>query len=221
MEDRLPFATGEARLQLLYELPLTGDERRVLVIGTGSGVSTALSAERQARLSTLRMSPADDAPAAGEFDAVLMPGSLFDNPEDSAEALLGRTLRALVPGGVVVGHCTNLLSVRALFSACRSGALFSTLRERRQAGDPARLERTLQSLGFVGAECFHVEPHIGSPMALIPAEPHASRSHFVRTVRRNRPLYGRLGYALRLALAQAGLGGMLQPHLFFWARKPC
>lgn len=222
MEDRLPFASGEARLRLLYELPLTGNERRVLVIGADSAVPVALSAEQQHRLSTLQCLPlAGDAQPSGEFDAVLVPGSLFDHNDESACALLTTALRALTPGGVVVGHCDNLLSVRALGAACRSGALFLNLRNRRQAGNPVRLERTLQTLGFVDAECFHVEPHIVSPMALIPAEPRASQSHFVRTVRRNRPLYGRLGYALRLALAQAGLGGMLQPHLFFWARKPC
>lgn len=222
MEDRLPFASGEARLQLLYELPLTGDEHRVLVIGPGSGVPVALLSERQHRLSTLRCLPSEgDAPMPGEFDAVLVPGSLFDHHDASADALLTQALRALTPGGVVVGHCDNLLSVRALGAACRSGALFSNLRNRRRAGSPARLERTLRTLGFVDAECFHVEPHIGSPMALIPSEPRASQSHFVRTVRRNRPLYGRLGFSLRIALARAGLGGILQPHLFFWARKPC
>lgn len=222
MDDRLPFASGEARLRLLYELPLTGHERRVLVIGPNSGVPIALSAEQQHRLSTLQCLPlAGDAPTSGEFDAVLVPGSLFDHHDASADALLTKALRALTPGGVVVGHCDNLLSVRALGAACRSGALFSNLRNRQQAGSPARLDRTLRTLGFVDTECFHVEPHIGSPMALIPAEPRASQSHFVRTVQRNRPLYGRLGYALRLALARAGLGGMLQPHLFFWARKPC
>ena len=222
MEDRLPYASGEARLHLLYELPLTGDERRVLVIGAPSDASAALSVERQHRLSTLEcMSPADDVSAAGEFDAVLVPGSLFDGLDDSVDALLSRALQSLAPGGVVVGHCANLLSMRTLVAGCRSRTLLSTLRDRRRAGNPERLERTLQALGFVDAECFHVEPHIASPMALIPAEPRASRSHFVRTVRRNRPLYGHLGFAVRLLLARAGLGGTLQPHLFFWARKPC
>ena len=222
MEDRLPFASGEARLRLLYELPLTGDERRVLVIGPDSGVPIALSAEQQHRVSAIQcLPPAVDAPEAGGFDAVLMPGSLFDDQDVSARALLNKALRALAPGGVVVGHCENLLSVRAWVSACRSGDVFSNLRNRQQAGSPARLEHTLRALGFIDAECFHVEPHIASPMALIPAEPRASRNHFVRTVLRNRPLYGHLGFSLRLALARAGQGGILQPHLFFWARKPC
>lgn len=222
MEDRLPFARGEARLQLLYELPRAGDEQRVLVIGTEPSVSVALSADQQRRLSTIQfMPPAGGAPTASGFDVVLVPGSLFQYPDESAATLLSRALQALAPGGVVVGHCDNLTSVRALGSACRSLTLLSSVRNRQQAGSPARLAQTLQSLGFVDAECFHVEPHIASPMALIPAEPRASRSHFVRTVLRNRPLYGSLGFALRLALARAGLGGILQPHLFFWARKPC
>ncbi len=222
MEDRLPFASGEARLRLLYELPLTGHERQVLVIGAEPSVPIALSAEQQHRLSTIEfMPPAGGAPTANEFDAVLVPGTLFQHPDESAAALLARALQALAPGGVVVGHCDNLLSVRALGSACRSRTLLSNSQNRQQAGSAERLAQTLQSLGFVDAECFHVEPHIASPMALIPAEPHASRNHFVRTVLRNRPLYGSLGFALRLALARAGLGGILQPHLFFWARKPC
>ena len=222
MEARLPFASGEARLQLLYELPLTGEERRVLVIGPQQSLPMALSAEQQRRLSTVRfLHTADDAPDAGVFDAVLVPGSLLQSRDDTAATLLSRALRALCPGGVVVGHCENLLSVRELGSACRSRTLLANARNRSEAGSAARLEQTLRALGFVDAECFHVEPHIASPMALIPTEPRASRGHFVRTVRRNRPLYGSLGFGLRLAVAQAGLGGILQPHLFFWARKPC
>ena len=222
MEDRLPFASGAARLWLLYALPMTGEERRIQVVGAAKSVALALPPEREGSVDVLRLkAPDDPLVEAGDCDAVLVPGTLFLGSANSAAALLRNAYLALAPGGVLVGHCENLWSVHQLRAALRRPKETVCWANWRAAGSANLLQKTLTRLGYADAESFYVEPQITSPMALIPAERRASRSHFIRTVWRNRPLYGKLGFALRLALAHAHLGGSLQPHLFFWARKPC
>ena len=76
-------------------------------------------------------------------------------------------------------------------------------------------------LGFAGSECFYVEPRIAAPMTAVPVHPLAARNHFLRAIRRTRDQYSLPGYFLRMALARMRLGGALQPHLFFWAQRPC
>lgn len=222
MEERLPFASGAARLWLLYALPMTGEERRIQVAGAAKSVALALPPQREGTVDVLHLKAPDDSLLeAGDCDAVLVPGTLFQGSAKSAEALLQSAFLALAPGGVLVGHCENLLSVHQLRAALRRPKDAVHWANWRAAGSANLLRKTLTRLGYVDAEAFYVEPQIMSPMALIPADPHASQSHFVRTVWRNRSLYGQLGFALRLTLAHAHLGGSLQPHLFFWARKPC
>lgn len=201
---------------------MTGEERRIQVVGAAKNVALALPPKRDGRVDFLRLkAPDDPLMEAGDFDAVLVPGTLFLGCVNSAEVLLRNAFLALAPGGVLVGHCDNLLSVHQLRFALRRPRETVRWANWRAAGSADLLQQTLTRLGYADAESFYVEPQIMSPMALIPAEPRASRSHFIRTVWRNRPLYGKLGFAVRLALAHAHLGGSLQPHLFFWARKPC
>lgn len=218
-DARLPFARGEDRLRLLYTLPLTDAPACTLLVGADDGAARALrsgwaSAVTQWSASALVEGlRGADAPS---YDAVLLPGLLRAGAPAPA-AIVRSALAALRPGGVLVGHAPNLLSAHALRGA-RHGPLplpWSAW------ATPARVERSLRRHGCVDAEAFFVEPRVASPMVLVPAARAAARRHFLIAVRRNRPLYGSAGYLLRLALAGCGLGGMLQPEIFFWARKPC
>jgi SAM-dependent methyltransferase len=220
VDARLPFAEGEARLRLLYQLPLSGTERHWLVLGDASAARQAVGL-RQDAPPLSAWAPDAAAPAAGPFDVVALPGTLLAPAPVPPEARLRQVLDVLVPGGVVVGHVDHLLSLHGLAGALRGAGWHGRWAELRAFASARRCELSLRRCGFTEAECFHVEPHIEAPMALVPSDRRAARSHFVRTVHRNRPLYGSAGFTLRLLLAQAGLGGALQPQLFFWARKPC
>ena len=60
-----------------------------------------------------------------------------------------------------------------------------------------RCVNSVRTVGFDDVECYYVEPNIGDPMALVSSDVHAASAHFVRTVRRNRPLYSPVGYLVR------------------------
>lgn len=218
-DPRLPFARGEDRLRLLYTLPLVDTPAATLLIGEDNEETRALrdgwsgavtlmpvTALTQERCST----------TTSGNDVVLLPGALRAGGPPPGQVVRA-ALAALRPGGVLVGHAVNMLSVHALHGVLR-GEL-----PRPWSGwaAPADVERSLREHGCVDAECFLVEPRAAAPMVLIPADRAAARRHFLIAVRRNRPMYDSPGYLLRLLLARCGLGGMLQPDIFFWARRPC
>lgn len=222
MDPTLPFATGADRLRLLYRLPLRGDESRLLVIGSHDDAARAF--DLRGRAGGVQVAaPGAALPGAG-FDAIALPGSLSGGRTSSAlppRLMLMRAREALRPGGLLVGHIEPPASVHHLASMLRGRRSCPAWHVWRDVGSGPACLRSLAQAGFEGAECYHVEPHIGAPMALIPIEARAARRHFMRAIGRNRALYSTCGFALRLALAGLSLGGLLQPQVFFWARRPC
>jgi hypothetical protein len=226
LDSRPPYASGEQRLRLLYRLAMTGQEQRVLVIGTPAAATAAFELDAMGR--ACDVVPPGAAVATSAFDAVALPGGLMDllgqrPPQDQAPAavMLRQALDAVRPGGIVVGHFDHLSSAHGLRRTLRGQLPLGTWIKGRALMSGARCLQTLKSHGFAQAECFYVEPQISAPMALIPVHPLAARGHFLRAIRRTRGQYSSLGFAARMALAACGLGGALQPQLFFWARRAC
>lgn len=207
-------------------MALTGQEARVLVIGPPAAAAEAFEPAAAGR--HLHVVPPGAATAGSQFDAVALPGGLLDEsvpgPGDERPlpaSLLRQAHDALRPGGVLVGHCYHLLSAHGLRQTFAGRVSSRTWIRGRGLRSGAGCLRTLKELGFIEVECYYVEPRIDAPMALIPLHAMAARSHFFRAIRRTRGQYSGLGFALRMVLAAFGLGGLLQPHLFFWARRPC
>lgn len=227
MDLRPPFATGAERLRLLYRLPLTGRESRILVIGTATEAASAF--DPGTRSAVIEVVVPGEPVRSSAFDVVALPGALAAGNADplprlapvAPERLLALAYSALRPGGIVIGHLDHLLSVHGLRGVLRGRVgLGPWLRGWPIITGP-RCQDALVKSGFEAPECFYVEPQIAAPMAIVPVHPVAARSHFLRAIRRTRGQYSPPGYALRLALAGVRLGGALQPHLFFWARRPC
>lgn len=206
MDTQPPYASGVSRLRLIYRFAAPHDAARVLVIGPSQAARDAFDLDAR----PVDVVEPGRSPAGAAHDLVALPGTL---DRDRAAPLFGAAHAALRPGGRVAGHLSNAGSLHGWRE---------TLRGRSRAGaTAARLQRELAAAGFVDAECFYVEPRIESPMALVPVQWRAAREHFLRAIRRTRRHYRPAGYGMRLALAAVGLGGMLQPQLFFWARRPC
>ena len=227
MDSRPPFATGAERLRLLYKLPLTGQESRILVIGSAADADAVFDRGTQ-RAEIEVVAPATPM-ASSAFDVVALPGALtcygvddgLRRPPVAPHHLLRLAYAALRPGGTVIGHLDHLQSLHGLKHVLQGRLGIASSLGGWRIGSGAGCRSALFRSGFVGAECFYVEPRIAAPMAVVPVHPLAARSHFLRAIRRTRAQYSAAGYVLRLALAGVRLGGALQPHLFFWARRPC
>ena len=226
MDVQYPYASAQARLQLLYCLPTAPAPNRLVIVSGGD--SSALPDDgwpgpvRRVDLSALRTAPVD---AGLRADVLALPGVLGLPASRAAfgdnVAMLTAAARWLAPGGLVVGHVSQL---RAFRSMARPGGLaalaVAALRPAAITG-PTRCLRALQLAGLHAGQCFYVQPSIGEPMGLVPVQQDAARAHFVRAVRSAAPNHSTLGHALRLALALGGLGGLMQEHLFFWAEAAC
>ncbi|HMO46585.1 MAG TPA: hypothetical protein PKB14_11215 [Rubrivivax sp.] len=217
-DDRLPLARGADRLRLLYTLPLRREPSTTLLVGSAG--DAACRELRSGWPGTVAVSEswqlmrAATALGRPRYDAVLLPGVLGVAGHAPAGQVSIAALALLRPGGTVVGHMPHLMSVHGL----RRGRVW---RPGSDWATPGRVARSLLCAGFIDAECFLIEPHAASPMALVPSARKAAGRHFVLAVRRTRNQHGRLGYGLRLLAARCGLGGLLQPDLFFWAHAPC
>ena len=226
MDSRLPFALGEDRLRLLYRLPLSGKEESILVLSADPADDPSIGwSDQRVESGTVTQLLGTRERPAKRFDALALPGTLTSSAcgpsAASARDVASLAYALLKPGGVLVGHLDNVLAPRNLKRWLTGKHPWHRVRACRGFETASCCIASLHAIGFRTAECFYVEPHIGDPMALVSSEPGSARVHFVRTVRRNSPLYSRAGYLLRASLAQARLGGLLQSHLFFWARKPC
>lgn len=229
MDVQYPFATDLARLQLLYRLPTSPAPHRLLVL-TVDGEALPMADHWPGPVQQLALSALCLPPGLGtaRFDAVALPGTLAlrrarppGPPLVNNAGLMKAVAGLLVPGGVIVGHLDHGWALRNLR---RPGAAWALLLARLTPGSitgPARCLHALAGAGFEAGQCFYVQPSIAAPMALVPCRPAAARAHFLRAVRSSRPHCSGLGYAARLLLAWAGLGGIFQQQLFFWARKPC
>ena len=196
MDIEYPYATGQARRQLLYRLPSAPLPRRLLVFGDKAqadliragwdGSVVHIAANRVAGDAT-----EDDL----RVDAVVL-SSASDN---DMQKLLAAAWRRLGPGGIVMGHALDPRWVRR----------------------PKALHDAILAAGFVEPACYYLQPGIEAPMVLAPTDGPAARAHAVRAIRTTRGLYNRAAYALRLAAAWLGLDRWRQAELFFWGRRPC
>jgi len=217
-----PYASGAARLGLLYRLALAGTEQHVLVVSASPFAATAIvAANPEAAVDVI--APGAAAPRAA-YDAVFVPGLAAGGAGRANRSLSQQLLAArawLVPGGVLAGDAAHLCSLRGVADAMRlrTGPL-SWLRGAACASPPV-CRRTLARCGLADVECYYVEPDIDSPLVLVPDHREVARRHFLRAVRRTRGRHRGPGYLARLALAAAGLGGQMQRQLFFRARRPC
>jgi hypothetical protein len=177
----------------------------------------------------LSRAPAMSQRLDASFDAVALPGTLTSQAAratgtvkaPSPQAVLELALRSLRPGGLLVGHFEPSVSVFGIRRAVMHPGLWYPWLQQLPWGTARRSARWLQGAGFESVETYYVEPRISAPSALISVEPQAANRHFVRSARRNRPLYSLAGYWLRMAIARLGLGGLLQAQVYFLARRPC
>lgn len=217
-----PYASGAARLGLLYRLALDALEARVLVVGARPDRCAAiLSGNPAARLDVMTCGAASE---PGVYDAVFMPDlslPVEGGSADAAGAPLRTARAALRPGGVLAGHMEQLRSLRGAVDALRTGTWPIDWWRQSKWASPSRLRRALEGSGFAEVECYYVEPSIDAPTVLVPDHPAAAREHFLRAVRRTRGQYRWPGYAARLLLAQTRLGGQMQRDIYFRARRPC
>lgn len=142
-------------------------------------------------------------------------------PGEPVALLMRRAHEALRSGGVLVGHMDHVLSLPTVRTVLRGQVSWRASRAWKASWSGAGCLRALHAAGFDEAECFFIEPRISAPTALVPLAASPARAHFVSAVRRTHAHYTQIGYFMRLLLASAGLGGWLQPHLFFWARRRC
>lgn len=227
MSSKPPYAADAARFRLLYRLPLSSTVRRILVIGSDSDADAAF--DRASHEIEIEVVEPFASIADSTFDVVALPDCLpagcanrqVRAASKPSEGLLPTAYAALRPGGVVVGHLDHLASTyglkQLLGGKYRGGTWSGALSL--MTGSACR--RTLTNAGFVEPECFYVEPRISAPMVLVPIHARAARRHFLRAIRRTRSHHTMPGHLLRMALAGLGYGGLLQPNLFFWARRPC
>lgn len=218
MDVEYPYAEPTARLNLLYRLPGAPEPRRLLVVGSPNDTEPIVPGWPAARALRPDALAEEAARGDGRFDAVALPWVLGD--ESDAVGLLRAARRLLVPGGVVVGHVANRLSLRRL-AATRGGDLWRAWGTSGTLGSAGQCRRALRGAGFTAPECFFVQPSIGAPMGLIPCAFAPARTQFLRSVRASAGQQPAPAYALRWALAFAGLGGLKQTEVFFWARTPC
>ena len=223
MDVQYPYAEGLSRRQLLYRLPGAPAPRRLLVVHTGANEAALLGGGWGAPVSVVASCELQALAAHGgeRFDAVALPAVLSAGQGTAGADVLTLARGLLVPGGVAIGHLEHGCALRRWASLAGLRAVAGALLGTQGLGSPSQCQRALRRAGFSEPACFFVQPNIDEPMGLIPSDIVAARAHFLRSVRSSRHHYGRLGYALRLALTRAGLGGTLQPQLFFWARRPC
>ncbi|MCW5661954.1 MAG: hypothetical protein KIT60_29985 [Burkholderiaceae bacterium] len=217
MDANFPFAEDDARLRLLYRLPLPTGAGDMLVVGK-TDMADLLKAGWTGNCTHAESWRALGGGAA-HFDVVATPGLDLDagDPEE-AVGTLRRALSLLRPGGFIVGHMEHSCTLRGL---ANGRGWRAALHPARFFGRPVGCSLALQGAGFVASAVWYVQPNIQAPMGLIPSEPVAARAEFLRAIRATRGHHSRLGYVLRLALARLGLGGLQQGQLFFWAQRPC
>lgn len=220
MDVQHPYANSEARLRLLYSLPLPTERSCLLQVGA-SKASMPLWPGALQHL-TLDELPGLPQQLGGAVDAVALP-STVDALACAAEldALFMSVHRLLRPGGVVVGHCRNPWALKAL------GHTLGWRRLRRLAGaggpvgSAAGCAQALSRAGFDAVQCSYVQPDMADPMGLIPSDRQAARAQFLRITRAERGHFHPADYAARIALAWAGWGGAQQREVFYWGCKPC
>ena len=226
MSIRHPFESDQARLQLLYRLPLTYPSGRLLVMGQASqvravGWSSEVCEIGLAPTLTGQLEEFDKACYA----AIAIPGVLgaFENrvgANSTPNFLAGLTER-LAPGGWVIGHMNHGLYLGGLAQPTLWLKFLAAVIDNKRPNSPRRLKLLLQTAGLVDVECYYVQPSIESPMALIPCVRAVSDTYFMRCASSARSSHAAHAYWGRKIALKLGLGGCLRSSIFFWGRRPC
>lgn len=210
-----PYADDHDRFSLLYRLPVDEHLSGPAYVIRESGAGRDPDLRRETHV-------ADTAQFEAQVDescfAVLaLPATLDHLSQHAADRLLGRAVRRLLPGGVLVGHVSHRHSIRNWIRRFRPGSAG------RHAGwSVSALRHQLGQAGLADVEMFYVRPLIASPMALVPTIPAAANAFFRWSIRSARDDHGGGAYAARRLLAAAGLGWLLQDTIVFWGyRAPC
>ena len=221
MDVQYPYAEGAARQRLLYRLPPAPAPRR-LILAFVDRDDKSIAADWDGPVSAIDSTKLIGFAKRheGQFDAVALP-RVLGAPVAGTRNLLAAACQLLSPRGVVVGHVDHLFALRRLLSVSGAARWLRSASGGAGIGTVARCLDDLRRSGFEKAECYYVHPHIESPMSLIPGHQGTPRRQMIRAIRTAPNLYGRASYTLRLAAASVGLGSLQQPHLFFWASKPC
>lgn len=212
----LPYADGLDRLRLLFLLAAGPGLRDLAIVGQDQGQAEAMAVGWADTCNRVTCTTQPASLEQGSFDAVFMLGAQGPTGRGGFEEGLSAATRALAPGGMLVGYVFQSRSLHGL----RARWIAPAPSHASVAGTKA-LHGALLQAGLESPETYYVEPNIDSPMALVPTQATAAKRHFQRTVERNQPLYGAWGYGVRWLIARLGLGGLLQPQLFYWARRPC
>lgn len=224
MDVAYPYADGLSRRQLLYRLSAAPGPQRLLLVSDDAD-SDLLGAGWRGPVTVLAPSALDAAflQDGARFDAVALPWTtgMRSAGGRNGPQLLQWAHALLLPGGLVVGHLHNVHTLRRLATANGLKEIVAALLHRGAMGSAAGCAAALLRAGYAHPECWYVQPSMDAPMGLIPSNPIAARAHFLRAIRSAQGHYSRPAYAARLLVAALGLGGMQQPELFFWARKPC
>jgi hypothetical protein len=221
MDVQYPYADGAARQRLLYRLPPVPSPRRLLLVFV-EREDKAIAREWEGPVSAIDSTKLIGFAKRheGQFDAVALP-RVLGRPVAETRKLLAAAHQLLAPQGTVIGHVDHLFALRRLATPSGLGRWLRSTTGRAGIGTAGRCLDELRGSGFEAAECYYVHPHINSPMSLIPCHHGTPRRQMMRAIRTSPNQYGRLSYAARLLAASVGVGSLQQPHLFFWASKPC
>lgn len=220
MDVQYPYASVEARLRLLYRLPLPRERKRQIQVGERSlGGPEWLESPHHLSVEELLRGQGE---VGSGVDVVGLPGAV-DACADEAQvmALLRAAHGLLRPGGVVVGHCQNPWALKVLRHRLGWRHLRRLARIGGPVGSAASCVRVLNRAGFLAVQCGYVQPDLSDPMGLIPSQRDAARAQFLRVTRAERGHFAPPAYALRIGLAWAGWGGAQQREVFYWGQKAC
>jgi hypothetical protein len=217
MVQRSPYDDAASRLGLMYRLPTDAGGPALVIARRSGGVDIGQAWRGQALQVGVDALEALPACPPGGFATIALPGTLDDCSAAELRRLLGRLTVLLAPAGTLVGHVQHGHALSAWRQRLAGGAAGPW----RTPCTPRRLAASLQASGLQSPQVHWVLPSIHHPMALLPTRRDVARPHFLREVASARGQHGRAALWLRQGVAWAGLSGLLNDTLFFWARKPC
>lgn len=245
-----PYATRDARLRALYQLPTPPGESAALELRVGDDgrvidstwpadliVSCRLtetvrqpwtSVDPSARLQACEAAYDGPLPfAADTFDLVILHHTL-----DELAALFRRRAPRQV-AEELLRRVDLVLRPGGLVVGCglnrtsprgwfgRQAATRTAATDRVRALGIHSCRDVLLRCGFRNAEVFNLLPDADDPRALSSVDAHASRLTFRRALEASRASLDAPGYLVRRIAVGLSLNRFVEDALFFWAYKPC
>lgn len=245
-----PYATRDARLRALYQLPTPPGESAALELHVGDGgrvidstwpadlvVSCRLtdtvrqpwsSVDRSARLQVCEAAYDGPLPfAADMFDLVILHHTL----DELAAIFRRRASHQLAED--LLRRVALVLRPGGLVVGCGLNRTSPRGWFRRQAATRAAGIQRVRALGvhscrdvllragFRDAQVFNLLPDADDPRTLSSVDAHASRLTFRRALEASRPSLDVPGYLVRRIAVGLSLNRFVEDALFFWGYKPC